>query len=139
MNLEFKKRSIARLFAVQSIYLLTIRSNASLDDALQACSQDEPFHKELYKDLVQYWLDNREDIQTLVRKHLPERWSFDRLDFVLAAIVQTGVCELRKYTDLDTALILNEYIDIGHAFFQEGEHKLIHGILHGIAAEIRSS
>ena len=48
-----------------------------------------------------------------------------------------GAWELLAHAEADTALIIAEYLNVAHAFYDQGEAKLIHAILDQVKAAIR--
>jgi transcription antitermination protein NusB len=56
---------------------------------------------------------------------------------LLRAILLCGTWEL-ALTKTDTPLIIAEYLNVTHAFFDKGESKLINGVLDRIAREVRA-
>ena len=141
MKLEFRKKSIARLYACQAAYLKGMLPEASAQDLWDACCQDtdEGFDATLFKCLTAHWIEHHEAIQTLLGEHLSERWQSGRLDSVLSAIIQIGISELQISEPSDTPLIISEYVDVGHAFFEDSQTKMIHGILHNAAQKTHTT
>jgi len=143
MNPEFRKKSTARLYATQAIYLCTMRPQTSLDRALEACvsapeAEAISGNMEFAFQIVQCWDKERERIHALINQVSTQRWQVNRMDTVLSAIVQAGIAECIAIPESDIALIIGEYVDVGHAFFQDSEHKIIHGILHAATSLLRA-
>ncbi len=49
------------------------------------------------------------------------------------AILRAGVFELLERLDVPAPVVINEYIDIAHAFFSEDEPRVVNGILDKVA------
>lgn len=137
MNPNFRKKSAARLQAVQAIYLCLMRPNVSTAEALRDCSsaqsKDIDVDKDFCRALLLYWDRHKNSLTQVIGQHLTKSWSLERLDRVLYAIIQGGTAELYAFKDTATALTVTEYLDITHAFFQGPEHKIVNGILHAVA------
>lgn len=116
---------------------MIVRPDISPDVALKTCRQhDTDIQADIAfsKELLDSWLKHAEDIQEEIKRHLTNSWTPERLDYVLYAILQVGCAEIFSHPQTDIALILTEYLDIGHAFFQGDATKVINGVLHAIAA-----
>lgn len=142
-----RARSAARFAAVQGLYQMDMAQtdlNAVIDEFqnlrfLQAepgdafAGADPTFFAELLRGVVRRQLD----IDPLVDQQLAAGWSLDRVDSILRAILRAGVFELLERPDVPARVVINEYIDIAHAFFSEDEPKVVNGILDKIARRLR--
>ena len=69
---------------------------------------------------------------------LTDDWPLSRIDSTLRAILRAGAFELNDRKDVPTAVIINEYVDIARAFFQEDdEPKLVNAVLDRLARQWR--
>ena len=137
MNPDFRKKSAARLQAVQTVYLCLMRSDVSATEALQSCKAEQPsdvaVDEDFCKKLVLYWEERKDVLTEAISRHLTKSWSVERLDRVLCAIMQVGTAELYAFPHVDAALTVSEYLDVAHAFFQGDEYKIINGVLNAVA------
>jgi transcription antitermination protein NusB len=78
-------------------------------------------------------IQNLEAIDASVSKHLKE-WDFDRLGSIERAILRLGAYEI-IYSGLDSAVIINEAIEVAKAFATEQSPKFINGVLDAVAKE----
>ncbi len=53
-------------------------------------------------------------------------------------IVRAGAYELAARADIPTAAIINEYVDVAHAFYEPREAKFVNGLLDAIARKLRA-
>ena len=53
------------------------------------------------------------------------------------AVLLCGAYELLSHEDVDAPIIISDYINVGHAFFDRGETKLINGVLDKISKALR--
>lgn len=142
-------RSLARLLAVQALYLLRMNKDATtagvLDD-LRKMSPGEgdgtlPFSRadqEFFTDLVTGVSKSAGAIRENLDKVLKGSWKYQRLEMVLASIMDAGAYELLYRPDVPRAVIINEYVDVTHAFYQGKEPGFVNGILDELAKTIRS-
>ena len=142
-------RSVARLGGVQALYQIELagadvattidefvryRLGAEVDgDALAEVDSD------LFADLVGGASERRVEIDTLIGSALDERWRVERLERVVRAMLRAGVYELLARPDVPARVVINEYVDVAHAFFDGGEPGFINGVLDRLARELRPS
>ena len=60
-----------------------------------------------------------------------------RMEAVLRAIVRAGALELISRGDLDSPILISEYVHIGHAFFGGGEPGIVNGCLDKLSKTYR--
>jgi N utilization substance protein B len=51
--------------------------------------------------------------------------------------MRSGCFELLKRKDVPAKVVINEYLDVAKAFFEEDEPRLVNGVLNRIARELR--
>lgn len=64
--------------------------------------------------------------------------SFHDVEPLLKAILMCGTFELLEHSDIDSPIIINDYLNIGHAFYEKNEVSFINGILDNLKKNIRS-
>ena len=52
-------------------------------------------------------------------------------------ILRAGIYELMARPDVATATVINEYLDVAHAFFDAREAKFVNGVLDAVAKAVR--
>lgn len=140
-------RSLARMAAVQALYQMdiagtdlnavirefeTTRFSGDEKDDLVA-NADTQFFADILRGVVR----RQRDIDPVVDDQLASGWRLVRVDSILRAILRAGVFELQERRDVPARVVINEYIDIAHAFFAEEEPKVVNGILDRIARRLR--
>jgi len=140
-------RSAARVAAVQGLYQMDMAQtdlNAVINEFqnlrfLQAepndaiAGADPTFFAELLRGVVR----RQRDIDPIVDQQLAAGWRLGRVDSILRAILRSGVFELLERPDVPGRVVINEYIEIAHAFFSEDEPKVVNGILDKVARRLR--
>ena len=71
--------------------------------------------------------DDRDEIDKQIMP-LIENWRFDRLGLATKLILRFGVWELQS-TDTDSAVIINEAVELAKCFAEKDAFKFINGIL----------
>ncbi|MFO1129407.1 MAG: transcription antitermination factor NusB [Rhodospirillales bacterium] len=68
---------------------------------------------------------------------LANRRGAERIELLLRAILRVGAFELMAMEAVPTKVILNEYINLAHAFFAGGEPALVNAVLDRLALRYR--
>ena len=138
-----KARSAARLAAVQALYQMDMeeiglarllgqfhehRRGKEIEDD-QYVDADIDF----FDDIVVGTDSRREDIDRLIESNLGEQWKIGRLDKTMLQILRAGTYELIARPDVPTGTVINEYMDVAHAFFDAKDAKFVIGLLDAVA------
>jgi N utilization substance protein B len=140
-------RSAARLAAVQALYQMDMTAI----DMKQVIAEFEAhrFGQEVegseyceaevafFRDVVEGVVHEQRRIDPLVDQHLAEGWRLNRVDSILRAILRAGAFEMMKRSDVPTRVIITEYVDLAHAFFEGEEPRVVNGILDKLGREQR--
>jgi len=142
-----KSRSAARLAAVQALYQQDMEGTpvARLikefhDHRLGATVEDAQYHdaeRDFFDDLVSGANDRSDEIDALIQGNLAKGWTIERLDRPMLAILRSGAYELVARADVPTGSVINEYVDVAHAFYDKRESGFINGLLDSIAKHAR--
>jgi N utilization substance protein B len=143
-----KSRSAARLASVQALYQMDMenigiarllnefhahRLGQEIEDA-QYADADADF----FDDVVSGVDARREEIDLLVDAKLGERWKMGRLDKTMLQLLRCGTYELIARPDVPTATVIDEYLDVAHAFFDKKDAKFVNGLLDAVAKDVRA-
>ncbi|MFC3711827.1 transcription antitermination factor NusB [Sphingoaurantiacus capsulatus] len=140
-------RSAARLAAVQALYQREM-SGAAVplllsefhQHRLGAEIEGDQFREadvDFFNDVVKGVDARLAEIDAMLGENLAEGWTLDRLDRPMRQIVRAGAYELVARADIPTAAIINEYVDVAHAFYEAREAKFVNGLLDSIAKKAR--
>jgi N utilization substance protein B len=141
-------RRAARVLAVQAFYQLNMTEDRSPEDILQeflgyrkdfndlpAKTIDWEFFSSLFLDAS----GKMAEISNIIADLLSKRWSMERLDSVLKAIVFAGVAEISYFTEIPVKTSLDEYVEVTKLFFDKPEVSFVNGLLNAAAHISRSS
>ena len=144
----FHKRTLARIGAVQALYQVETTGasaqealrdfknhfEAQLLSAAECTKYDNAF---LEKILLGVSVD-QEKLDPLIQENLPHNWTFDRLEMVLLCILRAAIFELWTMPETDAAVIINEYVNVAHSFYDDKEPSFVNGLLHTVSTKLRS-
>ncbi|WP_345980226.1 transcription antitermination factor NusB [Sulfurimonas sp. HSL3-2] len=78
-------------------------------------------------------MENLERVDSAIIKHLKD-WDFERLGSVERATLRLGAYEI-LFSELDSAVVINEAIEVAKAFATEQSPKFINGVLDAISKD----
>jgi transcription antitermination protein NusB len=157
-----RPRSIARTAAVQALYQMDIAGTdlnlviaefqhvRFAPDILAAAGCEpvrptDPDEKaegadpQFFADILRGVVRRQRDIDPMIDTQLADGWRLVRVDSILRAILRAGVFELIERTDVPARVVINEYINVAHAFFDEEEPRVVNGVLDRIARSVRAT
>ena len=141
------RRSAARLAAVQALYQID-HSGEPGDQVLEEflrfrlgdsfdTEQDVAPHKNLFSEIVAGVGAQQPGIDEIVSAALSNKWTFERVEIILRAILRAGVYELQARKDTPARVVITEYVDIAHAFYDGQEPGMVNGMLDRISRNLR--
>ena len=136
-------RSSARLAAVQALYQIEASGSPSIvvtrefvEHRFGEIVDDEQYSKadaDFFSDLV-IGVDKRVDeIDENIKNNLSKDWKLERIESVARAILRAGTYEIISRPDIPTSVIINEYVDVTKAFFEDSTPGFVNGVLDKIA------
>ena len=140
-------RSAARLAAVQALYLMDM-TGIDLNDVVAEFQahrlgqevEGDQYHAaeaEFFHDLVDGVVREQRQLDPMIDQQLAEGWRLSRVDSILRAVLRAAAFELFIRNDVPARVVINEYLDIAHAFFGEDEPKVVNGVLDRLARKER--
>lgn len=143
-------RSSARDAAVQALYQMDM-AGTDLNDVIREFetlrfaeseteqgSQPADTDAQFFADVLRGVIRRQRDIDPAIDEQLATGWRLVRVDSILRAILRAGLFELYERRDVPARVVINEYIDVAHAFFDGEEPKVVNGILDRLARRLRS-
>ncbi|QDH73546.1 transcription antitermination factor NusB [Brevundimonas sp. M20] len=142
-----RARTVARLAAVQALYqmelagegvdtVITEFSNHRFDADIEGeplAEADEAY----FADIVRGVVDRQRSIDEAVKARLASNWRMERLDSTLRALLRAGAWELMASRDVPKEIIIDEYVELAKAFFDDSEAKFVNAALDGVARDVR--
>ena len=141
------QRGAARLAAVQALYQMDVGGSG-----LQAVIAEFEAHRlgreiagdamrpadaGFFRQLVGGVVERQRAIDPAIHDALPDSWPLSRIDLTLRSILRCGVFELLGRPDIPSRVVINEYLDVTRAFFEDDEPGLVNAVLDTIARSVR--
>ncbi len=141
-------RSAARLAAVQALYQMEL-TGLDTDEVVQEFVEHrfgrEPetgtageTDAEFFASLVRGVPRHQEEIDAGITKCLSADWRLSRIDSILRAILRAAAFELIAVKDVPGKVVIDEYVDVSHAFFSGDEPSFINAALDKLARRKRA-
>ncbi len=138
---------MARLAAVQALYQVEITGQRPAAVVLE-------FHKhrrgeeidgvsfrdldeDLFNELVVAVSREPEALDALLSKTLATEWPVERLEHLLRIILRLGAYELRSRPKVPVGVVINECLDLAHAFYDGKEPGMVNAVLDRLAKVVR--
>jgi len=143
------RRQAARLAAVQALYqwqegqhapgeiveqFLKVRTGETGEGGMRR-DADRP----LFKDVVEGAANHKDELEQTVSAALSQDWTWARIDRLVRAILLAGAYELVHRRDVPPRVAINEYVEIAHAFYDQGEPNFINSVLDRVARQARAA
>lgn len=156
VSAKIKMKSGARLAAVQANYMIAL-GQLPVDEVIEDFVQgkigrfaiddkgDEqenlvelnPIDTEYFEKLVRGVQARKEELEKSLNHYLHGEWSYERMNGTMQALLLSAVYELSATEDIDTKILIQEYVDLAYAFFNKNEPKMVNALLDQIAHAIR--
>ena len=145
-----RRRSVARLAAVQALYQLEVNRGLDADTVVREFARHRFGHEidgdqygeadpALFADIVRGVTTDLQSLDATISAALTEEWPLPRLDAVLRAILRAGAYELVHRCDVPPRVSISEYTTVAHAFFSGKEPGLANGVLDKVGRSLRSA
>ncbi len=142
-----RARTVARLAAVQALYQMelagegveTVISEFS-NHRFDADIEGEPLaeaDEDWFAGIVRGVIAGQREIDAAIKARLASNWRLERLDATLRALLRSGAWELAHKPDVPREIVLDEYVELAKAFFDEAEAKFVNAALDGVARDVR--
>jgi len=142
-----RARTVARLAAVQALYQMELAgegvetvisefANHRFDADIEGqplAEADEAW----FADVVRGVVERQRDIDAAIKARLASNWRLERLDSTLRALLRAGAWELRERQQVPREIVIDEYVELAKAFFDDAEARFVNAALDGVARDVR--
>jgi len=159
ISAKIKMKSSARLAAVQANYMIAV-GQLPVDEVIEDFVQGKigrvaiieepekqdnnesfvelgPIDTEYFTKLVRGTQSHKEDLEKSLNRFLHGQWAYEKMNTMMQSLLLSAVYELSATNDVDTKVIIQEYVDLAYAFFNKNEPKMVNALLDQIAHAIR--
>lgn len=154
---KIRRKSGARLASVQATYMIAYSQlpvEEVIEDFVQGkvgryvieednVAQTEemievsPIDTAYFEEVVRGVHTKKQELEKSLSLFLNDKWSFDRMNGTLQSLLLCAVYELSNTEDVDTKVLIQEYVDLAYAFFSKNEPKMVNALLDQIAHSVR--
>jgi N utilization substance protein B len=138
-------RHAARLSAVQAIYQMELTGIDAEEVAGEfiehrfgpengGAAPDEEFFNAVVRGVPRHQVE----IDRAIAKCLAADWRLERVDSILRAILRAAGFELIGRPDVPARVVIDEYVEIAHAFFSGDEPNFVNAALDKMAHRKRA-
>lgn len=143
---NFETRATSRLLAVQALYQMEIAQTPleviirefqdhRVENPLDG-TEMPPADIAYFEFIIRSVMDYQTKIDRTIDGYLATNWRLSRLDSTLRAILRCGVCELMAEQKAPTGVVVSQYTDIAHAFFDGPEGGMTNALLDRLAKAV---
>jgi len=128
-------RHQARMAVVSLLYAYDL-GNQTISDFSDEILEEKKIRnkqRDFALDLFKGVTEHLAEVDEAIIKHLKD-WDFDRLGSIERATLRLGGYEI-MFGELDSAVIINEAIEVAKAFGSEQSPKFINGVLDAISKD----
>jgi N utilization substance protein B len=141
------RKMSARLLAVQAVYQASLNEQDLKSAAKEYLEYRvgmeidgeeivEP-DKVLFSAILAGVDERRNDLGDIIAANIKD--GGDKAEVLIKAILMCAAFELLAHHDIDSPIIINDYVNVAHTFFEKGEVSLINAILDKVSGLLRVS
>lgn len=143
-------KRLARLASVQGLYQIALTQCKPSDiirdfrdhpnHLLQEAAEgDTPLKvdQELFSQIVTGVTQNDSVLDDMIAGAFDSKVSAERVEILLRAILRAGTYELHHHASVPSGVVINDYVDVAHAFFDAKEPGLVNAVLDKLSKHLR--
>ena len=131
-------RRKGRILAFQGVYSWDV-SQSPVEDILnfswiQNNSEDEA--RTFASFIISGTVEHVAEIDELIKKHLSDNWTLERINKVSLAILRTSIFEMKFQNGSQSKIVIDEAVNIAREYGLEDSYKFINAVLDKIGKEL---
>jgi len=140
------RKSAARLAAAQVLYQMRLNNQDAPSAVREYVSHRSGFNldgdvlvpadADMLKDIVMGTASRAGDIDIVLASALTDSRRGE-VETLLECILRAGIYELMAHSDIDAAIIINDYLNVTTSFYDGSEPKLVNAVLDRVAKSVR--
>ncbi|HEU0118678.1 MAG TPA: transcription antitermination factor NusB [Alphaproteobacteria bacterium] len=144
-------KRLARLAAVQGLYQIALTQSTPKDviknfrehpgallNETGAGEAAASVDQELFSNIITGVTQDTATLDEMIAGAFDAKLSADRIEVLLRAILRGGAYELHHHGSIASGVIINDYVDVAHAFFGAKEPGLVNAVLDKLGKNLRS-
>lgn len=142
-----RARTVARLAAVQALYQMEL-AGEGVDTVIDEFSRhrfDADIEGEMLAQADEDWfaaiargvVEDRAALDEAIKARLASNWRLERIDATLRALLRCAAWELKHRPEVPFEIVIDEYVELAKAFFDEAEARFVNAALDGVARDVR--
>ena len=131
-------RRKGRILAFQALYSWDV-SQSSLEDILNFSwiSENTPVEETTFASIIiSGTVEHVAEIDELIKKHLSDNWTLERINKVSLAILRTSIYEMKFQAGSEPKIVIDEAVNIAREYGLEDSYKFINAVLDKIGKEV---
>ena len=143
-------RRKGRILAFQGVYSWDV-SKASVEDILkfswlqkdsEEADTNAPLAPELLEErsfaslIITGTIGHVQEIDELIKNHLSDNWTLERINKVSLAILRTSIFEMKFQNGSQPKIVIDEAVNIAREYGLEDSYKFINAVLDKIGKEL---
>ena len=146
------RRRAARLGAIQALYQAEMSGQDielvinefqafRLADLLEPLELDDPALKvdrDWFVKVASGAFDARDELDRVIEGRLSSGWSLHRLGYLVRGFLRAGAFELLHCGDVPNKVVINEYLELAHAFLEKDDVGFLNAVLDRLSADRRT-
>ena len=146
------RRRAARFGAVQALYqaelsgqdieLVVAEFQAfRLQDLLEPLELEDAapeVDRDWFQQIAMGTFEAIDGLDRQIERTLTSGWSLARLGYLLRAFLRAGAYELFHRQDVPPKVVINEYLELAHAFLEQDDVGFLNAVFDRLAAEARA-
>ena len=142
-----RARTVSRLATVQALYQMELAGEdvetvvrEFLNHRFDADIEGQPLaeaDEDWFAQVVRGVVADQKAIDERIKKRLASNWRLERIDATLRALLRSGAWELAHKPEVPKEIVIDEYVELAKAFFDEAEAKFVNAALDGVARDVR--
>jgi N utilization substance protein B len=145
------RRRAARFGAIQALYQAELAGQDielvisefeafRLADLLEPLELDDPgpeVDRDWFVRVAKGAFDASTDLDVRLEEKLSSGWTLKRLGYLLRAFLRAGAFEILHEEDVPAKVVINEYLELAHAFLSKEDAGFLNAVLDRLAAAAR--
>jgi N utilization substance protein B len=145
------RRRAARFGAIQALYQTELSGNdvqgviaefqthrlADLLEPLELEDRPPRVDRAWFARLTEGAWRQAQELDPMIEATLAEGWTLVRAGYLLRACLRAGAFELAARPEVPTRVVINEYVELAHAFLSRDEAGFINAVLDRLAGQLR--